>query len=183
MRITGGLFGMFAIVGSIYVIRFGSLSLRCVSLIGVPLIITAVTCILWTHRRTVSIGLATFTTFVAVILALNCGVASFATRESMRDLLQLANARGYASAPVYALHQIDRSAEFYAAGRVVYTSDGEPVRFESAFDILEAARTNRSPILAIVPLEYIYQLTELPSARVDVIGNNGKLALVGVVSE
>jgi 4-amino-4-deoxy-L-arabinose transferase-like glycosyltransferase len=183
MRITGALFGMFAIVGSVYVVRFGSLSLKCEAMIGVPLIITAATCIFWTHRKTVSALFVIFATFAALIVALNCGVASFATRESMRDLIQLANARGYGSAPVYALHQIDRSAEFYAAGRVVYAADGEPVRFESALDILEAARKNRAPVLVMVPNEYLYQLRGLQSAQIDVIGNNGRLALVGVSSQ
>ncbi len=183
MRATGALFGIFAMVGSVYVVRYNSLSLLCVAMMVVPLIITAATCIFWTRRKTVSALLVLFSTVAALIIALNCGVASFATRESMRDLIQLANARGYGSAPVYALHQIDRSAEFYAAGRVVYAEDGEPVRFESALDILEAAGKNRAPILVIVPIEYIYQLTALPAARSEVIGNNGKLALVGVASQ
>jgi 4-amino-4-deoxy-L-arabinose transferase-like glycosyltransferase len=183
MRITGALFGTFAIVGSVYVVRFGALSPKCVAMMVFLLVITAVTCVFWTDRKTVSSWLVTFTTFAALIVALNCGVASFATRESMRDVFHLANARGYSSAPVYALHQIDRSAEFYAAGRVVYGSDGEPVRFESAFDILDAARNNRAAVLAIVPIEYVYQLEGLPSARIDVVGNNGELALVGVSSQ
>ena len=183
MRITGALFGVFAIVGSVYVLRHHSLSPKCIAMIGVPLAITAATCICCSHRRTVSALLVVFATFAALIVALNCGVASFATRESMRDLIQLSNARGYGSAPVYALHQIDRSAEFYAAGRVVYASDGEPVRFESALDVLEAARRNHAPILVIVPIEFIYQLTAFPTAQVDVVGNNGRLALVGVASQ
>lgn len=183
MRITGALFGMFAIVGSLYVVRYDNLSLRCVAMMGVPLVITAATCIFWTRRKTVSALLVIFATFAALVVALNCGVASFATRESMRDLILLANARGYGSAPVYALHQIDRSAEFYAAGRVVYDADGEPVRFESALDIQEAAAKKRSPVLVIVPIEYIYQLTALPAARIDVVGHNGKLALVAVASQ
>jgi 4-amino-4-deoxy-L-arabinose transferase-like glycosyltransferase len=183
MRITGALFGTFAIVGSVYVVHFGSLSLKCVATIGVPLLITAATCIFWTQRKTVSALFVIFATFVALIVALNCGVASFATRESMRDLIERANARGYGSAPVYALREIERSAQFYAAGRVVYAADGEPVRFESELDILEAARKNRSPVLVMVPNEYLYQLTGLPSARIDVIGNNGRLALVGVASQ
>ncbi len=183
LRITGVLFGVFAIVGSVYVVRSGSLSPRCVAMIGVPLIIAAATCILWTRRKTISALFVILATFAALTVALNCGVASFTSKESTRDLMQLANGRGYGSAPVYALHQIDRSAEFYAAGRVVYAADGEPVRFESALDILEAAREYRAPILVLVPVEYIYQLTGLPSARIDVVGNNGKLALVGVASQ
>ena len=183
MRITGALFGMFAIVGFVYVLRYGGLSFQCVAMIGVPLIVTAATCIFWTHHKTVSAMLVVFATFAALILALNCGVASFAARESMRDLIQVANTRGYSRAPVYALHQIDRSAEFYAAGRVVYDADGEPVRFESALDVLAAAQKNRAPVLVVVPNEYLYQVTGLTTTRTDVIGNNGELALVGVLSQ
>ena len=183
MRITGALFGAFAIAGSIYVFRYGSLSLKCVAMIGVPLIVTAAICIFWAHRRTGSALLVIFATFIALIVALNCGVASFASRESMRDLIRLASARGYSSAPVYALHQFDRSVQFYAAGRVVYAADGEPVRFESALDVLEAARKNRAPILVIVPTKYLSHLTGLQSAQVDVIGNNGERALAAVASQ
>ena len=101
----------------------------------------------------------------------------------MRDLITLASARGFSSAPVYALYQFDRSAEFYAAGRVVYAADGDPVRFESALDVLEAARKNGAPILVIVPTKYLYHLTGLQSAQVDVIGNNGERALAAVASQ
>jgi hypothetical protein len=183
MRITGSLFATFAISGSIYVFRSGSLSLNCAAMIGMPLIVTAAFCLFWTHRKTGSALLVILATFIALIVALNCGVASFANRESMRDLIQLASARGYSSAPVYALHQFDRSLEFYAAGRVVYAADGDSVRFESALDVLEAARKNRAPILVIVPTEYLYQLTGLQSARIDVIGNNGELTLAAVASQ
>jgi 4-amino-4-deoxy-L-arabinose transferase-like glycosyltransferase len=183
MRITGALFGIFAIVGSFYVLRHSAISLRCVAAIVVPLFITAAACIFWTHRKALTTLLVIAATLGTLFVALNCGVAGFASRESMRDLIQLATARGYGSAPVYALHQIDRSAEFYAAGRVVYAPSGEPVRFEGALDVLEAARSNRDPILVTVPIEYIYQLTGLQSARIEVVGNNGRLALVGVASE
>jgi 4-amino-4-deoxy-L-arabinose transferase-like glycosyltransferase len=183
MRMTGALFMVFALVGSVFVIRSGGLSRTCLVIIVVPLIITAGICIFWTQRRTLTALLVIATTFVALILALNCGVSSFATRESMRDLLQLADSRGYGSAPVYSLHQIDRSVEFYGAGRVAYGTEGDPVRFESALDILNAAKKNNAPILAIVPVEYKHQLTGLSNARVEVIGDNGKLALVGVASE
>ena len=183
MRMTGALFLVFALVGSGFVIRSGSLSRTCLVMIVVPLIITAAICIFWTQRKTLTALLVIGTTFVALIVALNCGASSFATRESMRDLLKLADSRGYGSAPVYSLHQIDRSVEFYAAGRVVYGVEGEPVRFEGALDILDAAKRNAAPILAIVPVEYKYQLTGLSDARVEVIGDNGKLALVGIASE
>jgi hypothetical protein len=180
MRITGALCGAFAIGGIISVSKFGNVPLSCAMMAAAPVMIAAVVCFFWARLRTasgLSIGLATFT---AIVIALNCGAAMIATRESTRDLIQLATARGYGSAPVYALHQIDRTAEFYAAGRVVYGSDGDPVRFESALDVVEAMRKNNSPVLVFVPNEYLYQLTGLKGVRADLIGSNGVLALVAI---
>ena len=52
MRITGAVFGIFAIVGSVYVVSRGTLSFKCVGMIGGLLIITTAICIFWTHRQT-----------------------------------------------------------------------------------------------------------------------------------
>ena len=46
--------------------------------------------------------------------------------------------------------RIERSAEFYAAGRVVYASDGEPVRFVTLSEVTEAARQVPGPILLLI---------------------------------
>ena len=119
----------------------------------------------------------------ATDLALRCAVDRFAQRESVRDLIRLADARGYGSAPLFALHQIERTAEFYAAGRVAYGSDGEPVRFESAFQVAKQARQTHGPILVIVPVEYAWQLTNIKGMQADTIGNNGRAAVVVVRAE
>jgi 4-amino-4-deoxy-L-arabinose transferase-like glycosyltransferase len=180
MRITGAIFGLFVIAGFIYSIRSGNVSVLCALIIATPLIIAAVPCLFSPSRRTLVALMVTCATFLALMIALNCGLGKFANRESARDLIHLADARGYASAPVYALHQIDRSAEFYAAGRVVYAADGEPVKFDSFLDVVEAARNNNAPILVVVPVEYAYQLTGLSSAETDKIGTNGRVALIAV---
>ncbi len=69
-------------------------------------------------------------TAILVVIVLNFGAMRYAGRESVRDLLLMADARGYANAPVLAQRSDDRSAEFYAYGRVVYGRDGEPVTFD-----------------------------------------------------
>ncbi|HKY29462.1 MAG TPA: glycosyltransferase family 39 protein [Pyrinomonadaceae bacterium] len=193
MRITGAMCGLFAIGGVIWGIYFARLPRSCVLLTAAPVIVAAIICVLLTptlgppataggsdtSRTTaaMSIGLATFT---SIVIALNCGASIFATRESTRELIRVAAARGYDSSPVYALHEIDRTAEFYAAGRIVYGADGDPIRFESALDVLDAARKTNGPILVFVPEKYIYQLTSLKGVRTELIGSNGVLALVGV---
>jgi len=180
LRATGAICAAFAVGGCLYVARTEFPSLSCALLIAAPLMVAAIICLFWTHFRTVSSLSVGFAVFTALMIALNCGATIFAGRESTRELIHAAAARGYGSAPVYALHEIDRGAEFYAAGRVVYGADGEPVKFEGAFDVREAARRNDSPVLVFVPVEYVYQLTELKDARTEVVGNNGRVALVAV---
>lgn len=177
MRITGALCGLFAIGGVVWALYFARLPWFCVLMTAVPVVVAAVICLRLRTSAALSVGLATF---MSIAIALNCGAAMFAGRESTRDLIQSAAARGYGSSPVYALHEIDRTAEFYAAGRIVYGADGDPIRFEGALDVLEAARKANGPILVFVPDNYVYQLTSLKGVRTELIGSNGRLALVGV---
>jgi hypothetical protein len=92
-------------------------------------------------------------------------------------LLRLGAERGYGSTPLVGLHTVERSAEFYASGMLVYGADGEPVKFEGAPDVVAAARQTGGTILCLVPLEYESQLTT-SGAQTEVIGNNGQVSLV-----
>lgn len=180
MRITGGIAAAFAVGTSLYAGFTEELSRSCGLVVAVPILITALISIFWTRLKSISSLSVGFAVFVALVIALNCGAGRIAGRESTRDLIHAATKLGYGTAPVYALHEIDRTAEFYAAGRVVYNAEGQPLRFESALDVLNAARFHGSRVLVFVPLEYLYQLTSLPGAHIELIGNNGRMALVGV---
>ncbi len=182
MRITGAIAAAFAVGACLYGGLTGDISLSCALVVAVPILGTAMLGLFWTRLTSISSWSVGFAVFIALVIALNCGAAKVAGRESIRDLIQTATQMGYGTAPVYALHEIDRSAEFYAAGRVVYNAEGEPLRFESALDVLNAAQKHGSRVLVTVPLEYVYQLTSLPAGRVELIGNNGRMALVGVAA-
>ena len=117
---------------------------------------------------------------ISLVIVLNCAVTPFARRESVRDLLVLAERKGYGSAPLYMLHEVDRTAEFYATGRIVYGADGEPLRLEGADQVRVAVRAAGKPILVLVPLVYVYQLTQLTTTRAEVLGDNGRMAIVAV---
>jgi hypothetical protein len=116
----------------------------------------------------------------AVVIVLNCGGPKLAERESTKHLLELAAARGYSGAFVYGLQRDDRTPEFYAAGRVAYDVDGEATKYEGVGQIVWESRRRGAPILVMVPVSEVHQFLELSSVRVDVIGNNGKVALVAV---
>ena len=77
--------------------------------------------------RTVAAVSVIFAALLFPIVVLNSSLVNLTTSESVRELVERADARGYGAAPVYGLGQIDRSAEFYAAGRVSYGPDGSPL--------------------------------------------------------
>jgi hypothetical protein len=104
----------------------------------------------------------------------------FTERQSAKRLLQAADARGYSNAPLYGLQRDDRSPEFYAAGRIVYEADGEPVMYEGLGQIVSESRRRQTTILTMVPLKDVMQFKELSSMRVDVVGDNGRFALLAV---
>ena len=114
-------------------------------------------------------------TLVLVMIALNFGAARYANRESVRDLLLLADARGYANAPVLAQRSDDRSAEFYAYGRVVYGRDGEPLTFDEIS--VDEARARGGKFVVMIPVEYVENFRGV--STIEVIGNNGKTAVLG----
>jgi 4-amino-4-deoxy-L-arabinose transferase-like glycosyltransferase len=182
MRLTGVVLVLAAIGETVYAQQSRTLSLECAVLIAAPLLVAGAIAVFLVRYRTQVMTLIVCATLLAFVVAFNCGV-SIAERESTKNLLQLASARGYGDAPVFALHQIDRPAEFYAAGRVVYGSDGEPLKLEGSYEVAIEANKARRPILVFVPVEYVWQLTQPKSIRIEPIGDNGKLALVGVTPQ
>jgi hypothetical protein len=135
----------------------------------------------WTSKRALCMALIAVAVCGVTVLAINCGAERAARRESMRDLLQLASARGYASAPVFQLHTIERTCEFYAASRVARDEQGELVWLEGPAQVEEAARhQGGDTILVIVSLRRLPQLTAYTPLQTEVIGDNGALVLTAV---
>jgi hypothetical protein len=119
-------------------------------------------------------------TVVALIVVMHRVAPTFAERESSSRLLQLADARGYSQTLVYGMQRSDRTPEFYAAGRVIYGADGEPIMYEKPGDVIEECRRRNEVLLTFVAIEEVKQLTETPSVQTEVIGNNGRFAIVAV---
>jgi 4-amino-4-deoxy-L-arabinose transferase-like glycosyltransferase len=114
-------------------------------------------------------------TLIVVAVVLNFVAPRYAQRESVRDLLQIADAHGYAGAPVLARTGDDRSAQFYAYDRVVYKSDGEVMTFDEVSR--DTARALGQKIVVLIPAEYADYFRDSPN--IEVIGNNGRTAVLG----
>lgn len=114
-------------------------------------------------------------TIAFVVIVVNFFAAPFARRESVKDLLALADARGYANSPVIAQRGDDRSAEFYASGRVIYRADGEVLTFDEIS--VDGARALGGKFVVFIPVQYVDNYRGTP--RIEIIGDNGHTAVLG----
>ena len=177
-RLTGALLIALALVGAWYSVRHLHLNSLCLSGALSPLFLVGVIALLRPQMRKALFVLIPVATFAASAIAINCAAPVAARTESVRDLLVAANARGYGAARVVQLHNIERTAEFYAAGRLDYGSDGEPIKLEGVPQVAEAAHRSGGVVLCFVPTAYESQLTSYQKIQAEVIANNGRVSLV-----
>ena len=97
------------------------------------------------------------------------------TRLNEKDLLALADVRGYANAPVIAQRGDDRSAEFYAYGRVLYRANGDVITFDEIS--VEEAKARGRKFVVFIPVKYVENYRG--ASRIEVIGDNGRTAVLG----
>jgi 4-amino-4-deoxy-L-arabinose transferase-like glycosyltransferase len=179
MRATGAVL-LLGVAIMVYLARAGQLSTGRALVVALPLVFAGLFALALTRLRRWCAALVIGATFAATALAVNLLIEEGARSESVRDLLAQASARGYASAPVLELHTVERTAEFYAAGRIARGPDGEVVKFEGVQQVASAARQGGGQALVIVPLEYAGQLFDYAPLQSELIGDNGSVALVAV---
>ena len=180
LRLTGLLLIGLAAAGEWYLLRHSLISSAVVVLAASPLMVVGAIGVLRPRLRQALFILIPLAMFATSAISLRCVAPVIARPESVRDLLATASARGYSTVPVVELHTVERTAEFYAADRMVYGADGEPLKFEGVAQVAAAARHSGGPVLCLVPREYETQLTSYPSIQTEVIANNGRVSLVAV---
>ena len=171
---------LFAVGALAYSWSTGTISHTLAVVLAAPLLAAGGFALLMPRRRSDSIVLLAGATAVVLLVALRLAAPAFADLESSKRLLQLAAARGYSGTAIYGLQRSDRTPEFYAAGRVVYGPDGEPVMYEGPGQVIEESRKRNAAILMFVPVEELGQLAAVSGAKTDVIGDNSRYAIVAV---
>ena len=166
---------IFAASGLIYASQSGHISLGCAALAAVPLLAAGLYSFLFPQKRDVVSIAVSLAICILVLILLTCAAEPIARRESVRDLLLLANTRGYGNAPVVARRSDDRSAEFYAYDRVVYDANGEVIPFDE-ISVTEA-RALGEKLLVLIPVDYVENFRN--TRGIEVIGDNGRTALLG----
>jgi 4-amino-4-deoxy-L-arabinose transferase-like glycosyltransferase len=180
LRSTGGLLVGVGVFGGWYLAHRFSLSLP-LSVSGMSLLVmTGVVALVRPQLRKMLVILIPMSLLITSAIGL-CRVAPVLARpESIRDVLVAATARGYGATAVVQLHTVERSAEFYAANRIAYEPNGEPVKLEGVAQVAEAARRNGGVVLCFVPREYEAQLTSYQNVQTEAIGDNGRVSLLVV---
>jgi len=179
LRATAASMFALAVAGTVYELKATELSRYCIALVAAPVVVASAYVLFAARRRELSVLLVVGVSFLTTMLIVSCALERVAARESVRDLLRAADGRGYGASPVLNLHTVERTAQFYAAGRVIYDeARGEPLKFEGAGEVLEVARQRGGTLLVIVPEEYAQQLLNFQPLATEVIGDNGTVVLV-----
>ena len=180
LRTTAALYLLFAIGALVYSWRTGNLPHTIALLLAAPLLIAGCFPFFFARKPATSVALLVAATVAVLLVAMYSVAPAFAEPDSSKSLLQLADARGYSQTMIYGMQRSDRTPEFYAAGRVVYGADGEPVMYEGPSQVIDESRKRGDVLLAFVPIWQVGQLTGMAAAQTEVIGNNGRYAIVAV---
>ncbi|MDT7542657.1 MAG: hypothetical protein QOE33_2561 [Acidobacteriota bacterium] len=163
-----------------YVAHAGLIATGCALLVAAPLGVGGAWVVIMRGSRERIACVIVGATLLTIMLLAGCAQEGLTRRESVRDLLRLASERGYADGPVVNLYDVERSSEYYAAGRLIYDEDGEPKSFDGVYPVAEYARARNATVLVIVRVEHAGQLLKWSPIPAEMIGNNGTNALVAL---
>ena len=180
MRATGVAALCLCAAGIVYARESGAISMASALLVTAPSLVAGVLAVLFARRRALCVGSLVACALLTVVLIVLVAAGRFAASESVRDLLREADARGLGGLPILQLHDIERTSEFYGAGRLVYAADGQPLKLEGPSEVLRAAGERGGRALVLVPPVYLHQLEGLPGASTRLVAENGVHALVYV---
>lgn len=180
LKLTGALCFVVAVALTVVTWRWERELFNCALIVSGVLVVAACLAVFATRQRSFAVGFLGASTIGVVLTVLLCAAGFYADRDSSKRLIQLANARGYEQTLIYGLKLDDRSPEFYAAGRVTYLANGEPYIYEGPPQLVNECRRRGGPLLAFVPLEGVAELMSANAAQTEVIGDNGRVALVVV---
>jgi 4-amino-4-deoxy-L-arabinose transferase-like glycosyltransferase len=185
MRLTGALALLFSLAG-VGFIFFGlrplgdslrQTPLACTSALLLPSALAGVVAVFFAGRRALCFLSVACATLLTVPIIVVCALEPAARGETMGRAFALADKSGLGKLPVVCLHEIERTAEFYASGRLAYDAGGDPLKLEGAGEVADFLKRHEGTALVLVPIVDESQLrddAELESRRV---GDNGRIAL------
>ncbi len=131
------------------------------------------------QMRKILVQLTAFSTFLVVAVLAQFFVHDFVHTETVKHLVDTANANGYKTEKIVNMHTISHSVEFYGAGRLVREADGKQKRFYGTSQILDLMKVDNSErVLVLIPLEFLYTLKDTDEVETQILDDNGELVIV-----
>ncbi|MDQ3372725.1 MAG: glycosyltransferase family 39 protein [Acidobacteriota bacterium] len=131
------------------------------------------------YKRKLLVQISALAMFALVWLTLHFFIASHTNSDTVKHLMKTADSQGFTGEKVLNLHTISHNAEFYAAGRLIREADGKLKKFPGVHEVLEEIKNQKGEnVLVLVPLEYLKELTSSDLVSVQVLSDNGELAIV-----
>lgn len=122
------------------------------------------------------LSIASATIIFSITLLLTV-VPKFADDDSLKRLISEADAAGYVNLNIVGLHGVFHNAEFYAAGRLVRTSDGKQKKLYGVGELQTETDAAGGRILVLVPNEYAGQIADSRVLNAKLIARNSETAL------
>ena len=130
-------------------------------------------------KRKIILQSVALSTFLIIAVLAQFFIGDFLHEETVKHLVETANANGYKTEKILTMHTISHSAEFYGAGRLVREADGKQVRFYGVKEVVEEMnKENAAQILVLIPVEFLDSLTKSSLVTTQVLDDNGDLAIV-----
>ncbi|MEP6742891.1 MAG: glycosyltransferase family 39 protein [bacterium] len=177
---TGALGLILALALLVFALQWGKIPFRAALIIAVLSAVAGALALLLRRDRRAGVLVIGATTIVIVLVALSALAPALADSDSSKKLIQVADQRGYANAPLFGLQRDDRSPEFYAAGRVIYGEDHEPVMYDGIGQVIYESHVRKETVLFLIPIQDLDSLKQAESLRTDPIANNGRVVIVAV---
>jgi 4-amino-4-deoxy-L-arabinose transferase-like glycosyltransferase len=180
ITVTGALGWLIAVALHIFAGLSGKVSVRTALLIAIIAGIAGALALWLKQNRQAAAFVIGVATCAVVIVSLHAVAPRLVESESTRQLIQQADQRGYARVRVFGLQRDDRTPEFYAADRVVYGEDHEPVMYDGIGQVIYETHQRKETLLVLIPMRDLGILRQDESVQIDEIANNGRVAIVAV---
>jgi len=133
------------------------------------------------EKRRTLVQILAFLVFAVVALLLQFVVPNFARQDSLKNLIETTNAKGYTTQKIVNLYAVSHNAEFYAPGRLVRGDDGKSKRYDD-FSVLikDLERADESEILVLMSHGVIQEIIGNEWVETEVVADNGETAIVFV---
>jgi len=119
-------------------------------------------------------------TFLVVAILLQFVVTDYAKHETVKNIIQTVNDKGFSNEKIVNLYTVSHNLEFYAPDRLIRDTDGKLKKYED-FSVL--VKENQGQILVLAPQKDVPNLLKQQDiAEVSLISENGESALLLVKS-